>query len=60
MKENNSEPLKIKIFTVGNSTVGKTCFIRKFDHNTFMNNYISTIGFDHSVKKNNITFWQKC
>ena len=51
MKEDNSEPLKIKIFTLGNSTVGKTCFIRKFDHNTFMNNYISTIGFDHSVKK---------
>ena len=51
MKENNSEPLEIKIFTLGNFAVGKTCFINQFVHNTFRNNYITTIGFDHTAKK---------
>ena len=51
MNENNSEPLKINIFTLGNSTVGKTCFIHKFVHNKFNYNYFSTIGVDYLTKK---------
>ena len=43
MNENNSDPLKINIFTLGNSTVGKTSLINKFVHNKFNYNYFSTM-----------------
>ena len=43
--------MEIKIFTLGNFAVGKTCFINQFTHNTFRSNYITTIGFDHTAKK---------
>ena len=40
----DEEELKIKILTLGNSSVGKTSFIQRYTHNTFQIDAISTIG----------------
>lgn len=45
-----TENEKICLFTLGNSTVGKTCFILRFTKNTFTSSYISTIGIDFLAK----------
>ena len=41
---------KINIMTLGNTTVGKTCFILKFTENRFQEYYIATIGLDFKMK----------
>ena len=41
---------KVNLFTLGNSSVGKTSFIIRYTKNTFRNEYISTIGIDFEVK----------
>ena len=41
---------KICLFTLGNSQVGKTCFILRYTKNTFNSTYISTIGIDFLAK----------
>ena len=41
---------KINIMTLGNTTVGKTCFILKFTENRFQETYIATIGLDFKMK----------
>ena len=45
-----AENEKICLFTLGNSTVGKTSFILRFAKNTFNTSYISTIGIDFLSK----------
>ena len=40
----------IKIYTLGNSTVGKTSFILRFTEDYFNNAYIQTIGIDYQTK----------
>ena len=44
---------KIKIFTLGNSDVGKTAFITKFTEDYFSNTQFKTIGIENIT--NNIT-----
>ena len=41
---------KICLFTLGNSQVGKTCFILRYTKNTFNSTYITTIGIDFLAK----------
>ena len=41
---------KIKIFTLGNACVGKTCFILKFTENKYENSHIMTAGIDLKMK----------
>ena len=41
---------KINIMTLGNTTVGKTCFILKFTENRFQETYLVTIGLDFKMK----------
>ena len=41
---------RINLFTLGNSQVGKTCFILRYTKNTFNSTYISTIGIDFLTK----------
>jgi len=41
---------KICLFTLGNSQVGKTCFILRYTKNSFNSTYISTIGIDFLAK----------
>ena len=48
-EDNNSEEI-INIMTLGNSEVGKTCFIIKYTEDTFQEVYLSTIGIDFKVK----------
>ena len=42
---------EIKIMTLGNSSVGKTSFILKLTNNTFIENYLSTLGVDFKQKE---------
>ena len=46
-----SEACKIKLFLLGDSSVGKTTLIYKFVKDTFRNVYLPTIGFDHAIKE---------
>lgn len=40
-----------KIISVGNQEVGKSCLIKKYCEEKFVERYISTIGIDYGVKK---------
>ena len=40
-----------KVLLLGDSTVGKTCFLMRFTENTFQEIYMSTIGLDYRFKK---------
>ena len=53
------ENQKICLFTLGNSAVGKTCFILRFTKNTFNNTYISTIGIDFLSKNTTLPNGEK-
>ena len=39
-----------KILLLGDSSVGKTCFLKRYTDNTFQDAYLSTIGFDFKFK----------
>ena len=51
MNETNDIIPKINIFTLGDTIVGKTCFILRFTNNIFQVNYLATIGIDFMTKK---------
>ena len=46
MEDEKKEKEQIILFILGNSQVGKTSFITKYDKNAFNENYISTVGVD--------------
>ena len=50
MAQINSQPLIINLITLGNSTVGKSCFIYKYARNEFRSSFVSTIGVDFLAK----------
>ena len=50
MDENNASPLILNLITLGNSTVGKTCFIYKYVYNKFRSRINNTIGVDYLSK----------
>ena len=39
-----------KVLLLGDSTVGKTCFLKKYTDKTFQDVHMSTIGLDYRVK----------
>ena len=41
---------KISIIMIGDSGVGKTCFLLKFADENFNTSHISTIGIDFKIK----------
>ena len=47
------QEFSFKILLLGDSSVGKTCFLKRYTDNTFQDAYLSTIGFDFKFK--NIT-----
>ena len=49
--ENKQKPQRINIITLGNSAVGKTCFIIRFSDDTFRQNYLATFGMDFRIKQ---------
>ena len=46
-----SAAVALKITSVGNSEVGKSCLIKRYCEGRFVKRYISTIGVDYGVKK---------
>ena len=42
---------EIKLITLGNSTVGKSSFIKKYTENKFKEDYIFTLGIDYKNKE---------
>ena len=49
-KNNDVEYKRMKIITLGETDVGKTCFILKYVHNTFQDVFLSTVGVDYQIK----------
>lgn len=49
MRQNNREFL-YKILLLGDSSVGKTCFLMRYADNTFQEIHMSTIGLDYKLK----------
>lgn len=45
------EQVCFKIISCGNSEVGKSCLIKRYCEEKFVERYISTIGIDYGVKK---------
>lgn len=45
------QQILIKIVSIGNSKVGKSCLIKRFCEGRFIEKYIDTIGVDYGVKK---------
>ena len=50
MTENANIDFAFKILLLGDSSVGKTCFLKRYTDNTFQDAYLSTIGFDFKFK----------
>ena len=48
-KDNTSESV-YKVLLLGDSTVGKTCFLMRYTDNTFQEIHMSTIGLDYRLK----------
>ena len=50
---NSSEcDINFKILLLGDSNVGKTCFLLRYVEDTFTDNHMSTIGVDYKIKLN--------
>ena len=50
MTDNKNSEISYKILLLGDSSVGKTCFLKRYIDNTFQDAYLSTIGFDFKYK----------
>lgn len=45
-----ARPLRIKVLSLGNAGVGKSCIIKRYCEGRFVQKYITTIGVDYGVK----------
>ena len=50
MSENEAIEYSFKILLLGDTSVGKTCFLKRYIDDTFQDAYLSTIGFDYKFK----------
>ena len=50
MDSSNDADLVFKILLLGDSEVGKSCFLMRYSENVFIENYITTIGLDYKLK----------
>lgn len=50
----NKKSLRIKIISIGNSEVGKSCVIKRYCERRFVPKYLQTIGIDYGVTKVNV------
>ena len=50
MRENKQKQTLYKILLLGDSSVGKTCFLMRYVNNTFQDVHMSTIGLDYKLK----------
>mmetsp|Transcript_1734 Transcript_1734/g.6034 ORF Transcript_1734/g.6034 Transcript_1734/m.6034 type:complete len:255 (+) Transcript_1734:262-1026(+) len=49
-KPRRNQALRVKIISMGNAGVGKSCLIKRYCEEKFVPKYISTIGVDYGVK----------
>ena len=49
-KTSTDTDLVYKILLLGDSEVGKSCFLMRYADNVFVDNYITTIGLDYKLK----------
>ncbi len=54
MMSKNKKSLRIKIISIGNSEVGKSCVIKRYCEKRFVPKYLQTIGIDYGVTKVNV------
>jgi DnaJ homolog subfamily C member 27 len=47
---NGSDIKRVKILSMGDSGAGKSCIIKRFCEEEFVEEYVSTIGIDFGVK----------
>ena len=52
--EKKAKLLRLKIITMGDCAVGKSCIVKRFCEERFVSKYISTIGIDYGVKPTKI------
>uniref|UniRef100_A0A8B9QQN2 DnaJ heat shock protein family (Hsp40) member C27 n=1 Tax=Anas platyrhynchos TaxID=8839 RepID=A0A8B9QQN2_ANAPL len=45
------KPLRIKVISMGNAEVGKSCIIKRYCEKRFVPKYLATIGIDYGVTK---------
>ena len=50
MSSSNEVEFVFKILLLGDSEVGKSCFLMRYSDNVFVENYITTIGLDYKLK----------
>ena len=50
MTEAENKEHSFKILLLGDTSVGKTCFLKRYTEDTFQDAYLSTIGFDFKFK----------
>ena len=50
MSTSNEVEFVFKILLLGDSEVGKSCFLLRYSDNVFVENYITTIGLDYKLK----------
>lgn len=51
MKNNKDYDFIMRLLIIGNSSVGKTCLLRRFSEGIYQDSFIPTIGIDFAVKK---------
>ncbi|WAR15929.1 DJC27-like protein [Mya arenaria] len=51
MDKKMKRPLRIKIISMGNAEVGKSCIIKRYCEKRFVHKYLATIGIDYGVSK---------
>jgi len=49
------QAFRVKIISMGNAEVGKSCIIKRYCEKRFVNKYLATIGIDYGVTKVTLT-----
>ena len=50
MQSSSEAEYVFKVLLLGDSEVGKSCFLMRYSDNVFVENYITTIGLDYKLK----------
>ncbi|KAI0229193.1 DnaJ-like subfamily C member 27 [Lamellibrachia satsuma] len=53
-KKNLKKSIRVKIISMGNAEVGKSCIIKRYCEKRFVPKYLATIGIDYGVTKVNL------
>nr|XP_039255611.1 dnaJ homolog subfamily C member 27-like [Styela clava] len=50
-KKGHPRSIRVKVISMGNAEVGKSCLIKRYCEKRFVNKYLATIGIDYGVTK---------